>query len=652
MKKLLICLLSAMIWLNVSASIRLPAIFGDHMVLQRNKPIRVWGWAGRYEKVTVRLNRQVKTVYADKAGNWKLSLSPEKAGGPYFLSVRGKTNSIRLNHVLIGEVWLCSGQSNMEFTVKAAMDADKETASAIFPEIREFKVPLSLNSMPQKDLNGGKWSVCSPVTAGDFSAVAFFYARQLYKKLKVPVGIINSSWGGTMLETWMSRESLERDPELKEVIDKLPVINLDAMKKFYAISMRNKLLKLQGSLADTSDQNQWKISGYNDAAWPSMSLPDLWDNQELGNFAGVVWFRKEFVLTDTLGRAGAMLSLSMIDEDDSTFVNGVFVGAANGYLKKRKYAFPLSLLKKGTNTISVRIVNQDGAGGIYGLGADLQLALLDTLIKLAGKWKYKVLKVNNRDTALSANSYPSLLYNAMITPLIPYAIRGVLWYQGESNVNRAYQYRKSFPLMISGWRKAWGQGDFPFYYVQLSSFNEFNGNSNAGSKWAELREAQTLAGSVNNSGMVITTDIGNPLNIHPVNKQEVGYRLACMSLNRTYNYQIPFNGPRYISFQKSGSSLIVYFNTGDSEMTIKGDELKGFEVAGEDRKFYQANAIITGGQIKVYSKNVSSPVAVRYAWADAPVSANLYNKLGFPAQPFRTDQWPGVTDTVTYKLNK
>jgi sialate O-acetylesterase len=340
----------------------------------------------------------------------------------------------------------------------------------------------------------------------------------------------------------------------------------------------------------------------------------------------------------------------MIDDQDETWVNGQKVGHTESYNTKRVYEIPAALLKEGVNKISIRVHDTGGGGGIYGDAKDLVLNVGDHSYPLEGKWSFQVEAMNDATTSMNPNSYPTLLYNAMVNPLIPYAIKGVIWYQGESNAGRAYQYQKAFPLMITDWRTRWNQGDFPFYFVQLASFNPQGGNVMKGSDWAELRDAQRMTLKLPKTGMAVTTDIGESNDIHPRNKQDVGKRLAAIALHEDYQKDIEFSGPVYKSMKVQGNKIILEFDhVGKGlEARDKYGYLKGFAIAGEDQKFKYAKAQIQGDQVVVYSDEISSPVAVRYSWENDPVDSNLFNKDGFPAGPFRTDNWKGITENTKY----
>jgi len=632
-----------------TANIKMPLLFSDGMVVQRNKEIPIWGFADANEKVEVHFNKQIVKTQADKNGKWMLKLNPEKAGGPFELIIIGK-NKITIKNVLVGEIWICSGQSNMEFQVSQTINAAKEIEDSNYPMIRHFGVAQDLSGKPKDDLKSGKWEVSSQETVGNFTAVGYYFAKKLYAELKIPIGIINTSWGGTNVETWTSREAFQKSEDFKNMIADVPVMNIDSISKLYAKQMKERVEKIQGTPVSTENENSFKEFSFDDADWGEISVPSLWENQALGDLDGVVWMRKTITLGAEDLKNKAIVSLAKIDDEDITYVNGIEIGKNTQYDLKRVYEIPANVLKEGKNTIAVRIVDNSGGGGIYGETADLKLTLGTKNVPLEGKWKYKVIAVK---TSLSPNSYPSLLYNAMVNPLVPFAIQGVLWYQGEANVWRAQEYKKAFPLMIQDWRTKFKQGDFPFYFVQLSTFNEFNGNSKVGSKWAELREAQSETLKVKNTGMAVTTDIGNAKDIHPTNKQDVGLRLAAIALNNVYGKKQVYSGPTYRSQEIKGNKITLTFDNIGSGLTSSDntENLKGFEIAGSDQVFHSAKAIIKDNKIIVSSDQVQNPVAVHYGWADDDTEINLFNKEKFPASPFRTDNWDLITQHEKYKVS-
>ncbi|HEX9513111.1 MAG TPA: sialate O-acetylesterase [Puia sp.] len=640
------------------AHVRLPVLFGDNMVLQRDKPIAVWGWSDGGEKVTVQFNRQSKATKADKKGHWMIHLDPEPAGGPFQLIVKGK-DQVTLSNVLVGEVWICSGQSNMEMPIEGWGKINnylEEIAAADYPSIRHFKVPNTVSTTPKDDLPGGDWKICSRETAGNFSATAYFFARELVRQLHVPVGLINTSWGGTHVETWTSRGAFEQSEEFKSMIATLPSGDgLTAAAGEKKAALLKTITTLQGSLPAMGEEAQYKDAAYADDRWAHMKLPGLWEQAGLGlnDLDGIVWFRKTIGVAEEDAGKPAVLELGKIDDADEAYINGVKVGATKGYNEARHYTIPAGVLKAGKNVIAVRVEDTGGGGGIYGEPGELSFTIAGKTIPLAGDWSFRIVTVSISNS-VNPNNAPTLLFNAMVSPLIPYTIRGAIWYQGEANAGRAYQYRKAFPLLITDWRGRWGLGDFPFYFVELSSWNANNGNSAQGSTWAELREAQAMTLALPNTGMAVTTDIGNSKDIHPKDKQDVGWRLAAIALNNCYGQKAEYSGPVYQSMQTEGNKIILTFTHTGSGLVVhdKYGYLKGFEIAGSDQQFYYARAMVQGDKVVVWQDGVSAPTAIRYGWADDAGEGNFFNKEGFPASPFRTDQWKGITEEGKYEVGK
>lgn len=634
--------------LSVSVTIyaqpKLPKIFSDHMVIQRQKPIHVWGTASKNEKITVTLNGKSASGKADRSGNWLVTLPVMDAGGPYTLEIRGKS-LVQFNDVMLGDIWLCSGQSNMEWPVSASNNAKEEIASANYPMIRHFKVPNTVSLKPLSDLTGGEWQVCSPSTVGNFTAVGYFFARDLLASENVAIGLLNSSWGGTHVETWTSGASFFAAPEFASLKPKLPTsfddLIADRQKKAEEL-----LSHVQGTLPSRAEVNEYKMSGYNDDAWAKMKVPGLWNDYGLGGFDGEIWFRQSFSVPADISLANVKVRLGKIDDTDSTFINGVFIGATNSYSEPREYKVPPGVIKGTGNEIVVKINDTGGGGGMYGEADEFYIDFGVTKFPLEGEWKYRIEKMHNATAGVDPNAYPTLLYNAMINPLLHFNIKGAIWYQGESNAGRAQQYRTSFPLMIEDWRKQW-KDEFPFYFVQLTNFQAGGGtSSNGGSEWAELREAQASALRLPNTGMAVIIDIGESKDIHPRNKQDVGKRLAAIALAKTYNKSVPYASPEIDKVDFTGTQAKLHFKNvnGGWKVDNKYGYINGFELAGTDKQWHYARAWIENGDIIVMSEDVKSPVAVRYAWADDPSDLNLFDKTGLPASPFRSDSWAGKTD--------
>ena len=636
---------------TVLAEVRLPNVFGSHMVLQRRKPLPIWGWASPNELVTVILNKQTKSAKAGIDGKWRVVLDPVEAGGPYQMLVKGKTNTVAFDDVLTGEVWICSGQSNMEWPLSAAANGKQEIKIADYPTIRQLLIRKEVSLSPKDNLEGS-WQVCTPETAPAFTAVGYFFAKQLQQDLNVPIGLINTSWGGTHSETWTSREAMNRDDELRMVAQKLPATPAEVIQRGKDRS-EALIRSQQGTLPTVTDEQSWASTTLNDSQWKSMNMPGDWEWGGLPTLDGVVWFRQTITIPEGSNPQKIVLHIGSVDDSDSTFVNGQLVGSKSGY-GVREYALPDGLLKPGQNVIAIRVTDQNGSGGLMGRPDQLHLSGTNLDIPLAGQWKYRVAQVFSSSYQPGPNTFATQLFNAMLNPLIPYAIAGTIWYQGESNAGRAYQYRRTFPLMIQDWRLHWGY-DFPFLFVQLANYSASNGDSRRGSSWAELREAQTMTLKLPNTGMSVTSDIGERADIHPKNKQDVGKRLAAEAMRVVYQKSETSpseasRGPQLDKLTIEGNRAIITFrNVGAGlRTTDKYEYLKGFEVAGSDQKFYYAKAEIQGNSVVVHADSVTTPVAVRYGWADDNGDVNLYNREGFPAIPFRTDTWKGITEGVKF----
>ncbi len=641
-KQIFALLLAVCLAPALRAEVRLAGFLGDNMVLQRENPVKIWGWADKGETVTVAFNGQVRATRADKAGAWSVTLDPMAAGGPYVLDVKGKGNALKYTDILVGDVWLCSGQSNMEWPVSYSANAEQEIAAADHPAIRVLNVARRPHRVPQDDVPG-QWTVCSPQTVGDFSAVAYFFAREINRELGVPVGIINSSWGGTDIETWTSPQSYAKLPaEVKIPYDPAVIALLDKYPTLDRYSER--------SSDDPGMASKWYAAGTDDQTWEAIQQPQEWSATPLAGVDGLVWFRYTFDVPAQAAGAKAALSLGRIDDADITWINGVEVGRTNGPAANRLYVVPAGVLKAGRNEITVRVEDVTGPGGFTSLPEELFLEVpgpMPVKVPLAGEWKYRTSVINSdyQYVQLGPNSLNSLLYNGMIHPLKDFRIRGAIWYQGENNaiLGRSYDYRTLFPNMIRDWRAQWGY-EFPFYWVQLANFMDKDGQP-AESTWAELREAQTLTLSQPRTGQAVIIDIGDMYDIHPRNKQDVGKRLALNAAYDSYGMQqVVFSSPTYRSMEKSDGKIVLTFNMHASQWDLRNKYgyIEGFAIAGSDQKFYWAKAELQGDRIVVWSDEVADPVAVRFAWGNNP-DVNLFNAQGLPAGPFRTDDWKLTT---------
>src|SRR5947209_1336293 len=610
------------------ADVRVPSIIGDNMVLQQGRKDRVWGWAGVGERVSVTFQGRTSHATADGGGRWQVLIGPFKAGGPYTLTVAG-ANTLTFKNVLVGDVWVCSGQSNMEWILQNAQGGPQDAARADYPEVRLFTVQKKTSAAPLEDVQG-RWVVTTPKEAAAFSAVGFYFGRELYRRLKIPLGLIHTSWGGTPAEAWTSHSALAADPSFKAILDRYDkeLADLPRLQREHAARMA----EWESKYAVRDEGNKGEGLGYarpeqNVADWKKMSLPQLWESAGL-NLDGSIWFRKEVDVPRSWAGRDLTLSLGPIDDYDTTYFNGERVGSTGSdtpgaYMIPRRYKVPAALARAGRNVVAVRVFDRMGGGGFGAAPGVMSLAPEGAGrgegVSLDGQWDYKEESVVPSKPVDYSNypgpppgpgnpNSPSVLYNAMLAPLTPYAVRGAIWYQGESNAGRAYQYRALFPAMIRDWRSAWGAGDFPFYFVQLANWKARKTDS-IDSEWAELREAQLMTlRTVPHTGMAVTVDIGNPDDIHPRNKLDVGLRLARWALADVYGQKLEESGPLYDSNTTEGDKVRLRFRHAAGLKTSDGGAPKGFFVAGDDRKFHPAEARIEGDAVVVWSREVSRPV--------------------------------------------
>jgi sialate O-acetylesterase len=640
-------LILALLSIYVLGNVRLPILVSDGMVLQRDTKLMIWGWASPGEKVQVKFNKKTVSTVTDSEGNWKIALPPMKAGGPYSMEVKGK-NTIIIKDILIGDVWFCSGQSNMVLNMDRLKEKYPDDISvANFPEIRNFFIPTASDVLSvHKDLPGGKWIQASPENVLSFGAASFFFARSIYLKYKVPVGIINSSVGGTPIEAWTSEEGLKEFPLMISRIEKLrdtaflnPMLRSArrAGEATGRVQENSRLLDkgLNGS-------KTWFDLTYRPDGWHKYWLPGYWDDQGIKGLDGIVWFRKEINVPESMTGKPAKLFLGRIVDADNVYVNGVLAGSTTYQYPQRRYYMPSGVLKPGKNIIVIRVTNTSGKGGFVPDKPYVLVAGNDS-IDLRGEWLYKVgLAFSPAPSgtgaglqAISMQNEPAGLYNTMVAPLILYRIKGILWYQGETNAGRAHEYGQLLPALINDWRSKWQQGPLPFIFAQLPNFMEVQYLPSE-SQWAELRFSQFKSLSVANTAMAVTIDAGEWNDIHPLEKKVIGERLALAAQKLAYgDEQIIWSGPIYRSLTKTGDKVIIEFdNTGSGLVARGGGDLNYFALAGKDRKFIWAEAVIENNHVVVRSNEIPDPVYVRYAWADNPEGANLYNIEGLPASPF------------------
>lgn len=634
-----------------ATNVQLPSLFTDHMVLQRDQVITLWGWAEPGGAVSAGIAGQEASVLVRSDSSWRLTLGSLAAGGPYELQVMG-ADTVVISDVMVGEVWVASGQSNMEWPVARAMNAEQEIEAANHPDIRLFKVTPTAAPAPGSDLDAEGWTPVTSESVAAFSAVAYFFGRQLHEDLSVPIGLIQSAWGGTTAEAWTSARTLRAMPDFADAVEALeqdPGMLPRDEEDFQLRWLRAALEADPGRL----ERATWAEPHKLEPEWDTVAVPGRWG--ETAQFRdGVGWFRKVFTLPSERMPEGLGLHLGWIMYSDSAWVNGVPVGGTIGANEARKYPVPADILRPGANVVTVRVVTfrtRIGglSGGIFGEPAEVFLGPIDgaggPLIPLHGGWEF-LQTFSFEDVPEQPpwpKLYPSALYNGMIAPLLNYGIRGVIFYQGEANVRRAHQYRSLFLALIRDWRREWVQGDIPFLFVQLANHLAPQEAPAEPQPLPELREAQTLALELPNTAMAVTIDTGPGGKTHPPNKQVVGRRLALAALGSVYGRDVIYSGPLYRSMEKVGRAIRLDFDYVGGGLVAWGETLRGFAVAGADRRFVWAEARIDGEAVIVSSREVLDPVAVRYAWANNPI-LGLFNREGLPASPFRTDDWPLTTE--------
>ena len=661
-KFLLLIILALISCRRGPSDLELPSIIGDNMVLQQKADIKVWGKANPGYRITITPEWGTEIpVRTDSKGRWSVTISTPEAGGPYTLKIGGIDTTIVLDNILIGEVWVCSGQSNMEMPLAGwppndtIMHSYEEIRAADRPQIRLFNVRRNISVVPLEDCYG-KWMVCSPESVRQFSAAAYFFGKTLNEKLGIPIGLVETAWGGTPVESWISSDYLTEAGEFTDQIEALKG-SASGIDDYLAWLNEHKQVEVK-----TTGDDQWKglsfndenvpSSGYDDSAWPEMKLPGVFENA-IGDFDGVVWFRKEIELPEAMQGKDLVLSLGPIDDMDRTYFNGELVGSnemTGVWQVDRHYDVPGSLVKAGSNTLAVRVLDNQGGGGIYGKPGVMKLTSKDNKLQpvsIEGEWKYQpaaelygnkfyLFDIANNEFGsrkrpkIPGATSPTVLYNAMINPIINFGIRGAIWYQGEANVGRAEQYEKIFPLMIQNWRDAWQIPDFPFYYVQIAPYIYSDLDS---SESALLREAQAKSLKTPKTGMVVTLDIATVMNIHPPFKKQVGERLATLALTNDYDIPTPCQGPVFKSMMTDGNGIRGSFDNIAGGLKAKDGKLTGFEVAGKDGKFVDAEAEIVDNEVIVYSPTVDNPVFVKYCWHNGSV-ASLFNTDGLPALQF------------------
>ena len=648
--------------IRAAAGLRLSRLVGDGMVMQRGARVPVWGWAPSGAAVAVTFDGRPYAARAAADGRWQVTLPTMPAGGPHAMTVAAGGERVAVRDILVGDVWVCSGQSNMEWTLENARDGAREVAAARDPMIRHFKVPTSWAWAPSDTLAGGRWEPADSAHAGQFTAVGYFFARDLRRSVRVPVGLLHTSWGGSRAEPWVSAEALG--------LDSAAVARLRAEEDAYERGMLDSLRARLGGEIPTADAGLvagravWAAPDFDDSAWRTIRAPALWEGQGYPGMDGVAWYRATFDLTAGEARAGVRLGLGRIDDSDVSYVNGREVGrTTNAYATPRVYAVPAAALRPGRNVVAVRVEDTGGGGGIGGDSTELFVDAGGGRRPLAGAWRFRVGAVTGVPGAPDGqhiNKVPTVLYNQMVHPALPYPVKGVLWYQGESNADDyrdAVAYRATFAALIHDWRRRWNAPTMPFLWVQLANYMAPDSTPAERSNWAALRESQTAALALPNTAQAVIIDVGEAGDIHPRNKQDVGARLALAARRVAYGQRVEHSGPVLRRSRVEGGRVVLEFDhaagglaaraRGDAPNALPhassngapGGALGGFAVAGADRRFVWAEARVEGGRVVVWSDRVPSPVAVRYAWGNNPDRANLYNAAGLPAGPFRTDAW-------------
>ncbi len=633
--------------LNIFGEVRLPQLISDGMVLQQGVDLKIWGWASPNEEVKVNFLNQNYTTITNENSEWYIILPAQNAGGPFDLKISA-TNEILIKNILIGEVWIASGQSNMELPMRrVSWNYPAEIQNCENNQIRMFTVPQKYDfNKPLNNTESGEWQSTNPETILNFSAIGYFFAKELFNQYKVPVGIINASLGGSPVESWISESTIKKYPQYyKELlkykdqnyIDSIVKSDNKRINEWYGLSTKRDLGN--GSVS-------WKENTINLSEWQSINVPGYWNNTELENTNGVIWFKKIFTLNKTEAIQESMLNLGCIVDADSVFLNGSYIGNTTYRYPPRRYIIRKGILKQGENILTVRVISNYGTGGFVP-DKDYQIEGAISNIDLSGEWLYRI---GASMEPLRGQTFirwkPVGLYNGMIAPLLNYRIKGVIWYQGESNTGKPKEYNFTFPELITDWRSHFDQGNFPFLYVQLANYmkaKEFPEESS----WAQLRNAQLNTLSVPNTGMAVTIDIGEWNDIHPLNKSDVGKRLSLLARKIAYQEKkLVASGPIYKSMTIREDTIEISFCETGSGLSIKnGNSLKEFAIAGSDSIFHWANAKIKNNKILVWSSEIKDPIMVRYAWADNPDKCNLINKDGLPASPF-------TTENISHSKNK
>jgi len=637
---------------SIAANVRLPYVISSNMVLQRDTKTSVWGWASAGENVTVSFRGNTATIKTGADGSWKVKIETGKVGGPFDLTVKGN-NTILLENILVGDVWVCSGQSNMEFALKNSTNSDYEIRKANYPTIRLFQVPNNTSATPVENTLSAKWEVCSPETVPGFSAVGFYFGKKINQETGIPIGLIEADWGATAIESWTSEEALKTDEAMAANLKKMKSVDQEKLAKEQTRIFEEYYINLW-KLYQPDYRHEYLNPNFDDSNWMTLSQPQLWENvNALKSFNGVMWYRKSFQIPEGFNLDKASLSLARINDNDITWINGKRIGETffmNDIA--RNYEVLPKILETGTNQLVLRVEDYVGAGGIQGNADEMFLTDGKMTINLSGDWKLTKdsIQIPQNPSVMGENDSLSnllttTLFNGMINPLLNFSIKGAIWYQGESNADampKALKYEEQLKRMIADWRNQWGEGDLPFYLVQLANYRAETQQPQT-EIWPFLREAlANVAKQGKNIGMACIIDLGSATEIHPRNKNGVGERLALNALKYNYGKEIVCRGSVMKDVEFRGNKAVVTFDLQGSalKVTDKYGYINGFSVAGSDQKFFYAKAIlISDNQVEVFSDQVVDMKSVRFLWADNPGEINLYNSTGLPAEPFRTDRW-------------
>ena len=634
------------------ADIRLPRLLSDGAILQREKPVTLWGWADEGEKVTVQFAGKNYTD-TTKAGRWSVTLPKQKAGGPHHLVIRGN-NTIELRDIWFGDLWVAAGQSNLELPLRRVAQRYPDVIpNTNLPQVRQFSVPLIYSTdKVHEDYLQGSWKAAVPENLPEFSAVGFFFAEELWQQYQVPIGILSLSVGGSPAQAWVSEDLLQKYPHY--LAEAQVFKNADYLKNTLAKDKAASdawYSKAHQHDQGLHDKKPWHTEQPISEGWQAVNIPGRLKDQRIDFTNGVIWLKKDFELSaEQAKRANAPLSLGVLGDGDETYLNGTKIGNIGYQYPPRIYAVPPGLLKAGKNTVTIRLTSYSGNPGAvedktYALDLGAQK------IDLSGQWHYKIGMHADPMLATTTLHYlPGSLFKAKLAPAFNFGIKGVLWYQGESNVERstsphipanltpttpsAEEYANLFPELIRDWRQHFNQGDFPFLFVQLPNFLPAQAEPGE-SGWADLRQAQAAALALKNTGMVVAIDTGEWNDIHPLNKKDIGHRLALQARKIAYNEKsLLASGPTVKSVKRKSNKLIITFNNTGKGLQVHGESPQHIAIAGADKKFAWAQAEVKGDKLVVWSVTVEKPVWVRYAWADNPEGANLYNSAGLPAGPF------------------